>query len=179
MQPLTKLENKILSWIKDVPQLPSTARKWLGDNSWWIVLIIAIVLGISALFTFFRVMSLISVLGTIGASFYAVSTVTTVGITIGFIQLAFIIAIGLLLAYAVKPLQRKQKKGWVLLFAAWLVMILSIVVGAVLSFDVFSFIVNIIFGAICIAIVGYFLFEIHGQFAHVEKSKGIKAKKKA
>lgn len=177
MEPLGKIEKKILTWTKDIPQLPLSARKWLGENIWWIVLIVAIISGISALALLNGTLNLISVLGTVGASFYAVATVTSWGITVNFINLAFIIGVTILLAVAVKPLQLKQKKGWVLLFAAWLLAIVSAVVSALLSFNIFNFIIDIIFAAIWVAISGYFIFEVHGQFAHVQKSKGVKAKK--
>jgi hypothetical protein len=83
-----------------------------------------------------------------------------------------------LLALAITPLKAKQKKGWVLLFITWLLGALSVVVTAILTLSVLNFITSVIFGALWVAVGGYLLFEMHGQFAHVERSKGVKAEKK-
>lgn len=177
MEALGKIEKKILTWLKGVPHLPESARKWLGDNVWWIALIGAILTAIAVLFSIIGIFGVLSVLGTVGATYYAASTFTSWAIVTGLVGLAFSVLQGLLLATAVKPLQSKQKKGWVLLFATLLLGALSVVVTAILTLNPFTFIVNILFGAIWLAISGYLLFEIHGQFAHVEKSKGVKAAK--
>lgn len=177
MELLHKLEKQIITWIKDIPHLPATAQKWLGDNIWWIVLIGAILTGISALFTFISVMSFASISTSIVASYYPVASFSSWALVTGLVTLAFTVAQAVLLAVAVKPLQLKQKKGWVLLFITWLLSAVSVVVGAVMTLNPFGFIVGLIFGAIGLAITGYFLFEVHNQFAHVEKSRGVKTSK--
>ena len=177
MESLGKLEKTLLKWIQNVPHLPEVARKWLGDNMWWIALVGAILTAIGILFSIIGLIGAVSIIGTVAASYYAASTFTSWAIVTGLVGLAFSVAQGVLLATAVKPLQLKQKKGWVLLFATWLVGVLSVVVSSILSLNPLGFILGILFGAIWIAISGYLLFEIHGQFAHVEKSKGVKAAK--
>ena len=177
MEVLGKLERMVLGWLKSVPHLPAGGRKWLGENVWWIALVGAILSAISALFTLIGVLGVLSVVGTVAATYYAASAFTGWAIVTGLVSLAFIVLEAVLLFIAVKPLQARQKKGWVLLFANWLLAAVSVVVSAVLSLNPFSFIFGIIFGAVWLAVIGYFLFEIHGQFAHVEKSHGVKAAK--
>jgi hypothetical protein len=177
MDVLAKLEKMVLGWVKDVPHLPAIARNWLGTNIWWIILILAIIGGISVLFSFTALMGTVAVLGSVAISYYAVATVTPYVIAVGVVGLTFLVLQTVLLALAVSPLKEKQKKGWVLLFASWLLNIISVVVNAVLTLNPLGLIIGLLFGAIGIAITGYFLLEIHGQFAHVTKSKGVKAKK--
>lgn len=174
MEALTKLENIILGWFKNVPHLPESVRSWLGTNVWWIVLVGAILSAVSALFALTGVMAIVSLLGTVGASYYAASAVSTWPIVTGLVSIAFSVLNIILLAMAIKPLQLKQKKGWVLLFAAWLLSAVSVVISSLITFNVLTVIPSLLFGAIGLAISGYFLFEIHGQFAHVQKSRGVK-----
>ncbi len=179
MELLTKLEQQVLKWAKGVPHLPTPARKWLGDNVWWIALVGAILTGIGILFELVRLVNVISIIGTPAESYFAAATFTTWTIVTVLIGLVFMVIEGLLLASSVTPLKEKQKKGWVLLFVLWLVSAVSVVVTAVLSLNPFGFVLVLLPGAIWLAITGYFLFEIHGQFAHVERSKGVKHAKKS
>jgi uncharacterized membrane protein YhaH (DUF805 family) len=103
--------------------------------------------------------------------------VTGVTIVAAIVALAFTIIRVILLAISVKPLKDMQKKGWTLLFIVWLIQVVSVVVGAVLSFSVAGFFVGIIIGAIGLAISAYFLFEIHGQFAHSPRVTKVAPKK--
>jgi len=168
MQLINKLERLVLGWVKDIPHLPVVAQKWLATNVWWIVLIGAIMTGLAALFTLVGLTASIAILGSPSNAYYvAGSTYASWAIVTSAVNLFFFVIGGIILAAAVKPLKEVEKKGWVLLFLAWLVHVASVVVGAVLSLSVLGFILNIIFGAIGIAITGYFLFEIHSQFAHV------------
>lgn len=175
MEAIEKLEKQILDWIKGVPHLPESARKWLGTNIWWIALVGGIISGIAVLVSFIGLLGIVSLVGTVGATYYAAATFTTWSIVTGLVSLAFGVLQTIILIVAVKPLQDKQKKGWVLLFAAWLVGILATVITAILTLNPIAIIFNLLFGAIWVAISGYFLFEIHGQFAHVQKSRGVKA----
>jgi len=178
MDIVTKLENLVLGWVKGLPHLPQAAQKWLATNVWWIALVGAILTGISLLISLGTLFTAVSILGTVAASYYAASSFTTWTIVTALVSLAFTIGQGLLLAVAVQPLKALQKKGWVLLFLSWILGIIALVVNAVLTLNPFSFIFAVIFGAVWVAISGYFLFEIHGQFAHVSKSTGVKKAKK-
>jgi len=177
MEFLNKLEEKVFGWFKAAPNLPNDVRKWLGENVWWIIIIGVILNGINILRGFAALEEQLSLRGTVAGSYYVSSATSDWSIVTISVSLVFLIIEVILLFLAVKPLREKQKKGWVLLFAAWLVSAIALVANAALTLGVFSFIITILFGAVWLAITGYFLFEIHGQFAHVERSKGIKNKK--
>jgi|GEM_PF-223871 len=177
MEFVSKLERTILEWLKSVPHLPSTVRKWLGDNAWWIAIIGAVLSGIATLALLGSLFASLSTLASPFISYYASATFVGLMIANAAVGLVFMALECVLMAMAVAPLKEKQKKGWVLLFIAWLLGILYTVVGAILTLNPLSIIGNLIFGAIWVGITAYFLFEIHGEFAHVERSKGVKAKK--
>lgn len=178
MEHMSKLERKILKWVASLPHLPEVARKWLGDNVWWIVLVGVVLSVIAILIGLNNVFITLTIMNSVAMMYLTSTTVNSWVIITAIIGIVFIALKTVLMGFAIKPLQNKQKKGWVLLFATWLLGIVDVVVGAVLSLGVFSFIMGILFGAIGIAVTGYFLFEIHGQFAHVQKSAGVKADKK-
>jgi len=173
MEPLTKLEKILLGWYKKVPHLPGNVRKWLGDNVWWIAVVGLVLTAISALFVLFG-----TLLGTAVSAVYVLPAFAAWQIVTGTVTLVFLVLEAVLLGLAIKPLQVKQKKGWVLLYLLWLLGIAYVVVSAVLTLNPFLFIVQVLFGAIWIAISGYFLFEVHGQFAHILKSPGVKEEEK-
>ena len=178
MEFLSKIEKTVLGWFKTVPDLPAGGRKWLGDNIWWIVLIAAILTALSALGTLGTITTRMSLLGSLAATYYVSSATTSWLIVADFVSLGFLVLQAILLIVAIQPLKEKQKKGWVLLFVSWLVSGIAVVVNAVLGLSVFGFIFAVIFGAVWLAIIGYFLFEMHGQFAHVERSRGVKKAEK-
>lgn len=177
MEALSKLERTILGWFKDLPHLPSNVRKWLGDNVWWFAIVGVVLMAITVLVLLSSLFASLSAFGSPVISYYASPTFLGWIIVTTSVSLAFVALECLLLALAVTPLKEKQKKGWVLLFASWLVGIIYTVVSAILTLNVLTVIGTIIFNAIWIAIGAYFLFEIHGQFAHTERSKGVKGKK--
>lgn len=168
MEYVRQLERKILQWTKELPHLPSVAQKWLGQNIWWIILVIVILSSLGFL------ISLLTLLGGVAAVTLFAPAIGAVALVAGLIGLAFSAVQIILMAMAIKPLQTRQKQGWTLLFIAWLVSGVAVVAAAILSFNPFNFIVYLIFGAVFFAIAGYFLFEIHGQFAPLHKSKGVK-----
>lgn len=177
MELLSKLERTVKGWLKDVPHLPVSVRQWLGENIWWLVVIGTVLTGIAVLGLIGSLFTNIGVLSTPAASFYASTTFITWLIINAIVALIFTAIEFVLMVNAISPLKAKQKKGWVLLFATWLVGIVAMVVGAILTLNPLSFIGNLIFGAIWVALTGYILFEIHGEFAHTERSKGVKEKK--
>lgn len=172
MEFISKLESTVGNWVKNVPHLPANGQRWLGQNVWWIVLIGAILSGIALLFAIGALFTLIALLGAVSATYYVpgVAGIGALGIIGSVVGLVFLVLQGLLMAIAVGPLKRLQKKGWVLLFTVWLINILAVVVNSVLTFSVGGFLVGILFGAVGAAISGYFLFEIRGQFAHTTKA---------
>jgi len=175
---INKLETTVAGWAKNVPHLPANGQKWIANNAWWIVLIGVILSGISLIVVFFGTLAAIAILAGVSAGTYnSFAGVGITGYTIvaAFIGLAFVLIRVLLMAAAISPLKALQKKGWVLLFVVWLVQAVSVVVGAVLTLSIGGFFVGIIFGAIGLAISGYFLFEIRNQFAHTTQAAAKKA----
>lgn len=172
MDVMNKLEKTVLFWVKDVPHLPVSARKWLALNVWWMVFTVAALSGLVFLSDLFGLFSQIGQLSAPSRAYLVDDSYLTVSIFINAIALFFVFVIGLLLALAVTPLKERRKKGWVLLFVALLVQALAFAVSAVLTFSLAAFIIVILFGGIVLGIATYFVFEIHGQFAHlVRKSK--------
>ncbi len=170
MQLLHKLETLVHGWLKNVPHLPEGGRKWLGENVWWIVLVFTILGGIGLLFALFGIFALMALIGSVSSAYYVNGTEFAAwGIVTGLISFvisAFALALN---ALSITPLKEMKKKGWVLLFAAFLVNVAGSVINAVLAFNPFTFIFSLVFTAVFAAIAGYFLFEIHSQFAHEAK----------
>lgn len=171
MELITKLEKKVLGWVKGVPHLPVEGQKSLADNVWWIVLVLAISSGVNLVYTLGALVTQIDLIGSVSSSYYISSSYTSLSIVNLAIKLLFVGITGLLLALAVKPLQVRSKKGWVLLFIILLVEALWVVVHAVLSLNFTGFIVSMLFGvvggeigAIVLLICTYFVFEVHSQF---------------
>jgi hypothetical protein len=177
MELLSRLEHKIFGWFKNIPGLPVSTRKWLGDNSWWITIVILVLLVINILNTLLALDAKYEMLGTVANSYYVSSSGATWEIIANFVSLGFLVLQAIFLYFAIKPLKMKQKKGWVLLFAAWLIHAVSIVVNGFMSLSIIIFIVSVLFNSIWLIVMGYFLYEIHGQFAQVEKSHGVKKSK--
>lgn len=166
MEFFAKLEKRILGWFKGVPHLPVGGQKWLGDNVWWIVLVGAILTTLSIIASLSGIIALVALLGSPQASYYASSVITSWTLVTGIVGVVFALFGAILQYLSVQPLKLKQKKGWVLLFVNWLLGAIAIFINSVLTLNPISFIVSLLFGAVWVAISGYFLFELHGQFAH-------------
>jgi hypothetical protein len=179
MELLAKLERTILGWIKNVPNLPLTMRGWLADNAWWFAALGSVLMGLGVIGQLLRLQDYITVLNNPFAPLYSSSTFVTLLVISTITTLVFSIVSCVILGLAVNPLKEKQKKGWVLLFVAWLVAAVWTAVTTVITLNPLSIFTGIIFGAVMLAASGYLLFQIHGQYAHVERSRGVKAKKKA
>ncbi len=171
MEALTKLERTVLGWFKEAPHLPSGVRKWLGDNSWWIVTIITVANAIYVLWLIVSLFSNLSLLASPYVSYYVSASIVAWAVVQTSVSLVFNGIELFVLAAAIKPLRAKQKKGWVLLFGSWLIGVVSVVANAILTLSPFNFITSLIFGALWLAVTAYFIFEVHGQFAHAEHSK--------
>lgn len=174
MKFINKLEKKIEDWLKPIPGLPRNSQKWIADNVWWVTLVSAILTAISVLVIFNaidRFMLLeatVGMTGSIGSISYGTGWLAS-----SIVALIFGVVIAVLMAIAVNPLKSKSRKGWYTLFMVYLVATLKVIVGAVLTFDFFGFIFNIIFGAIGLAIGGYFLFQIRSYFGSTVKAKHV------
>lgn len=179
MKLLTKLEHYILRIIRDLPHLPIGVRKWVSENIWWVAIVIAILSTLSAVLSLFAVLGLLTALSTVAGTYYAASTFVAWGVVTALVSFVFAAVQAGLLFMAVNPLKERNKKGWVLLFAAWLLGIISTVVSAILTLNPFGFITSLLFGALFAAIWGYILFEIHSQFNHTLHTKAAHTKKKS
>ena len=176
MEQVSKWEKQLAAWYENAPHLPQGGQKWLGANVWWIVAIgvvlsaIGVLTLIGGLFTSIGLMT-----SSVAASYYVTTTALGWVVVTAVVALVFTAIECVLLATAVTPLKEKQKKGWNILFIVWLLSVAYAVVAAVLTLNVFSAFASLLFSAVFAIIGAYFLFEIRGQFGHVEKSVGVKS----
>lgn len=175
MELITKLENMVAGWLKPIPSLPKNVQKWLAENVWWLALVSAILTGISILLTLGAIATyatysagLDAAYGSLGLASYAPGWI--VGVIVSMIFSAVIV---LLTAMAIKPLKDLNHKGWSLLFVIYAVSAVNVVVNAIFSFSIIGFIFGIIFGAVGLAIGGYFLFQIKSYFGSHAKAKHV------
>jgi hypothetical protein len=171
MMTIRKIETMVGNWLRPVPHLPKAAEKWIAENSWWIVLVgtiasaISILVGIGAIFTY------MAFVGN-AASYYGFYTASPYGpgwIVGSVVSLLFSTLVVILLATAITPLKAMQRKGWDRLFLVLLIDVASVVIGSILSFSIFGFVIGLIFGAIGVAISAYFLYEIQSYFGASHK----------
>lgn len=167
------IEQRLLKLAKGAPHLPKTARTTLANNMWWIALVGAVLMLVTLVFQIDALSTITKISNSLLAVVVPQATLMWTTIRIVLVMI-LIVGVGIALAVAAKPLQKKQKKGWVMLFVALLVSALIVIVNTVLSLNVGSFFMNLILGGLGVLIAGYFIFEVHGEFAHVEKSAGVK-----
>lgn len=177
MELLHKLEKTVLGWLKSVPHLPVSVQKWLATNAWWIVLIGVILGAIGLLVRLSGLFVAASLIGSVANPYLLYGGVTAWTIVVGAIGLAFSALTLVINAFAIQPLKAMQKKGWVLLFLSLLVTAASVVITAILKFNILTLFVELIFSAIFIALAAYILFEIHSYFTHDKKVAAKPAKK--
>jgi uncharacterized membrane protein YhaH (DUF805 family) len=177
MELINKLEKIVAGWLRPLPNLPKSGQKWLAENVWWLALISAILTGISILLSLGAIATYASYsasLASVGAySYIAAASYGSGWIISAIVTLIFSVIIVLLTALAVNPLKAMKNRGWQLLFVIYLVSAVEVVVNAVLSYSVIGFIFGIIFGAIGLAIGGYFLLQIKSYFGSTAKAKHI------
>jgi hypothetical protein len=167
MDQLKKLESIISGWLKPVPNLPQSVKKWLSENIWWLAIISLVVSVISALVLVGAIVAYSAATAIIDVnSVYTPNNVVYDGTWLisAIFDLVVIILTVVILASAIKPLQSLRYRGWFLLFILLILSTIRLVVSAILSLNVFVFIMDIIFGAIGLAIAAYLLFQIRGRF---------------
>lgn len=164
---IEKIEELVTGWLKPLPRLPEGFKKWVSVNLWWITLIgvilsvIGVFLMIGALVTMLSIMAGTS---SLFSYYYTRSMYSGWTVFASIVSMLFLAGTITLTAMAISPLKSIKKKGWTLLFCVLLLQVVSIVVNAILTLNPISFIFNIIFGAVCVAIGAYFLFEIREEF---------------
>ncbi len=177
MEAIKQLESNIEGWLKPIPHLPAQWRKWLGENAWWLTLIGVV---LSALGVLTLVGTILAALAVFGAATTIYGVSLTPVYSIGWmlssvISLAALVLNVVLTAMAVTPLQTRKKKGWDLLFMAFLVSVASGAIGMILRYSDMSYIINNLVSVIFSAAVGaYILFEIRSQFSSVIVAKKVK-----
>lgn len=177
---IRKAESMAAKWFRPVPHLPKFVQKWIAENSWWIVVVGVIASGISILIGIDDIFRYMAFVGN-AASLYGIynsSPYSSGWIIQSVVGLLISTLVVILLATAITPLKLMQRKGWDRLFLVLLVDVASIVIGSILTLNVFGVIFGLIFGAIGLAISAYFVFEIQPYFgaSHRVVSKRITKK---
>lgn len=171
MSALKNLEQTLVQWQKQSPvHLPATWRRWLGDNSWWLVII-----GVIA--------AALSVIGSLRSLLWAEDLMRTtrqfaesLGVTVPntglmydvslWISVATLAIVALIQLRSIQPLREKKKSGWDLLLLAAVISL----VGSLVSGLVTGSIVGTVLGIAVAAVISWFvLFEIRGQFLPADK----------
>jgi hypothetical protein len=181
MEQLTKLETKITELLKPVPNLPLSARRWLGRNAWYFVVITLVIAAISALFLTIAIANLSAAIATINidSSFLVSAHYDNTLLFREIFQLVLLAITIIVSAIAIKPLRSMRYRGWFLIYLLLIYSAVSIVLGAIISFNPFSFLFDIISGAVELAVATYFVFEIRSQFdapthKHVRRATVVK-----
>ena len=164
MESLRLLERRILGWVKDVPHLPNDVQAWLGRNIWIVVMVGSIIGAVATFFQFISWLSFMQLVNSPASPLYIYGGVAGWSIAVNIISYVFTALLLVITFASVKPLKAQSKKGWVILFVAWLTFIATTVISAVLSLSAFTFILTLLLGATFAAISGYVLFEIHTYF---------------
>jgi hypothetical protein len=162
MDSTRKIEKIIEEWLRPLPHLPIVWRKWLAKNVWWITFV-AVIISVIVLFGLFGAISLFSTM----PAFYLMVLHSSMIANDGWLWLLSVyVSIALLVlaivfeAMAISPLKAFKKRGWDLIFLAYLVGVVSGVISAILNLDI----LGLVSAAISAAISAYFIFEIKSYF---------------
>ena len=160
MESIKKFEDTIEGWLKPLPHLPSTWRKWISENIWWVTLVGVILDGFAAL----AIYQTATYVNQLTGLFYAAGVSTTNGWTLSMmVSIVLFVVTAVIMAMAIAPLKAMNKKGWDLLFMSAIVS----VVASAFNFESSSIITSVISAVIGFAIGMYFLFEIRSYFKKV------------
>jgi mannitol-specific phosphotransferase system IIBC component len=145
-------------------QLPAGLTKWLADNSWWIVLVGA-VLSLFAIYSTYTSMTYVAQTSDLlGAYGYGYDTVLTQSKNMLYVSMLSSAIGAVLLFMASSKLKVHEKAGWNLLYYNFLLNLAVTVVGT-LVFAPASFLVSVIGFAIGFVIGAYILFQLRPRFA--------------
>lgn len=170
MEMVHSIEKVMEKWFKQLPfHLPEKARKWLGENMWWIV-IVGVVFSIWSIINSLRALFWADTILQQAREFAAAMGVSVpnnalIDIALWVNIIAFAVSISIE-ALAIKPLRSMKKKGWDLLLLAMVVSIAGSLVSALLNGAIVEAIIGTVLG---VAIGGFLLFEIRGQFLPAKK----------
>ena len=160
MEYIKKAEVKIGEWLKPVPHMPENWRKWLAANAWWLTAIGAVLICLSLFAMFMAVVIALGLTNAIGSyspygwGAYAYSNTNIVLLLIDFVVMLAFVSIYIA---AINPLKKGQKRGWDLMFKAFLLGIVLNLITLLSSEHIFSGLLNTAIGAF---IGAYVLFEL-------------------
>lgn len=168
MELLHKVEDAMGEWYKKLSlHLPEKARKWLGDNVWWIVvvgLIASIFLVFSSLQVLFWAESIVRQTNELAVALGVTSPASGVyHVAVWISLITFVITI-IIEAMSIKPLRLKKRSGWDLLFLAMIVGFVGNLLSGLFNGSIIASIIGVVVG---LAIGGFFMFEIRSQFTPI------------
>ena len=174
MSALKNLEQTLVEWQKSSPvHLPAPWRRWLGDNSWWLVII-----GL--------ILAALSVIGSLRTLLWAEDIMRTtrqlaesLGVAIPsssfayelslWISVVTLVVVALIQLRSIQLLRDKKKSGWDLLLLAMIISLAGSLVSGLVAGSVLSTVIGIAIAGL----IGWFvLFEIRGQFLPADKNQG-------
>lgn len=159
MEQIKQLEKNIEVWLKPVPHLPESWRKWLAENIWWFT-VIGIVLSVMGALAILTALS-VALPFILVASFFGFNLFSFL---FSIVSLVLYVGIIVAMSKAVTPLRSLHRKGWDLMFTATVISYLISAIGLLVNFNAVTFVSSVAGAAIGIAISAYFMFEIRTYF---------------
>lgn len=171
MDALKTLEQTLVQWHKQSPiHLPASWRRWLGDNSWWLVIIGVIAATLSVIGSLRTLLWTEDLLRTtrqfaesLGVTMPGTGITHVVSLWISVVTL---VAVALIQLRSIQPLREKKKNGWDLLFLASIISLSGSFVSGIVGGSIISAIIGL---AVTAVISWFILFEIRGQFLPASK----------
>lgn len=155
METLKDLENKFDRWFKVLPGLPNSARKFLADYLWIMVIISSILYGVFLLMVLGLATFIIPAF-----SFISIQTIDA-GISYSTIvsMLELILVLSLMVS-AIGPLRKHQRSGWDKMFLVALVGFVAAIIQLFFSFSLY----NLVSAFVWLAIEMYLLMQTKSFF---------------
>jgi hypothetical protein len=161
MKLATRFENTSTRWSVDMPKLPKAACLWLVENGWRLSLLAAIGCAV-AVFAIVpaAIASLVlaSKFPLVPYAMYYSDSPSTLWIILSLDTISFIIT-AFLLGFAVMPMKNKKRQGWILVFRAYMVNVITTAICLVIAVNA----LNILF-VVPMIIGGYLLRETRVYF---------------
>lgn len=172
MDTIRSLEAQLVEINKSLPKLPKGFTKWLADCA-WIFTLLAVIFSIITLVMLVPVLlvalgiSTVAGLGTMFAGYGfnpLITPLAWLSVLLSFVTLIISVVIE---SMAVSPLKQKQHRGWQLIFAVALISTAIGVVSSIVTAQLGSLIVNLVFYAIGF----YVLLQVRPYFLqHAKKT---------
>lgn len=169
METIDKLENMVAGWLKPLPHLPVTWRKWIAENIWWITLV-SVIVSVLVIFTMINALLIaFSVITTVTGIYgqYFSATYSVWWEVWSVIALGVMIVVTIIEAVAITPLRIMKRRGWDMLFLAFLIGAVETIVTFVRDFNIITFIPSVIAVVIGLGLGAYLLFEVRSYFKSI------------